>query len=512
MLKSALARRKDFLRILSLILTLGALAGSIAGVAQIFIFVGKTTLTSYIFISLCFFQFIIFGICYGFIRKEASDKTIDIIAVIMVFSSLVDITLVQFYAFTLRPSFMILPMLIIFAGLNNQITKIVLPLSLVSLIATIILLDSDTGNVTFIVMNWFFSYSILCWGTLVFSGRLAKAASLAEEQAGRLDILLAEQQRNTNFGATISTRLSGVTTRLDSASREHASSSQEQVAAVTQVTVSLEELSETAHQITGNAQASSDSSSRTLSLANAVKSAGELARATSQQGAQAVTQSIESAEAVRNKIELLGQKLLLLTAQTGAVGNIIDIIQEISEETHLLALNASIESAGGAGGSNNNSLQNSRFAVIANEVKNLADRSREATEEVRHTIETMRGAVAGAVLVAEEAKKETAHSLVRNNIAGTVIHKLNDVIVESANRASEILIVADEVKARCEEIRLATGQQHSANQQILMTMRSIAQASQESARAVNELSQTVSMVNLQVVELNSVLARSQVAS
>ncbi|MDB5082034.1 MAG: hypothetical protein JWP00_3958 [Chloroflexi bacterium] len=328
------------------------------------------------------------------------------------------------------------------------------------------------------------------------------------DQLARLTTLL---NATNAFGSTLSRELAGMTADLHVTSRQQATNFQEQVAAVTEVTTSLEELNETANQIASSAAAAADSANQTVEIATTVRNASEQARSTSQEGNEAVDQAVASVERVRNRIELLGQRLLHLTEQTRKVGTIIDIIDEIADETHLLALNASIEAAGSIhtqGGENYRSVRGDRFGVIAQEVKNLADRSRESTEEVRQAITEMQGAVAAAVLVAEEGKKETSAALSRSQIAGSVITKLNEIIYNSATQAEEILSAVEEVNIRCDEISIATGQQRSANQQILFTMRTVAQVSQESAGAVSVLSDTVSMVNRQVDQLNATLDKT----
>ncbi|MBN9393560.1 MAG: hypothetical protein J0I20_36350 [Chloroflexi bacterium] len=328
------------------------------------------------------------------------------------------------------------------------------------------------------------------------------------DQLGRLTSVL----KATNaFGSTLSRELAGMTADLHVTSRQQAANSQEQVAAVTEVTTSLEELNETANQIASSASAAAISANHTVDIATQVRDTSVQARSTSEEGNQAVDQAIASVERVRNRIELLGQRLLHLTEQTRKVGTIIDIIDEIADETHLLALNASIEAAGSIhtqGGEAYRSLRGDRFGVIAQEVKNLADRSRESTEEVRQAITEMQGAVAAAVLVAEEGKKETSAALSRSQIAGAVIDKLNEIINGNASQADEILNAVEEVNIRCDEISIATGQQRSANQQILYTMRTVAQVSQESAGAVSVLSDTVSLVNRHVDQLNATLEKS----
>jgi methyl-accepting chemotaxis protein len=329
-------------------------------------------------------------------------------------------------------------------------------------------------------------------------------------QNQRLKLALGEIETRQRTGQQFSQQVLMLASQLNTSASQQAAGTQEQVAAVSEVTTSLEELNESASQIAASAASASEAANQTVQVATQVRETNELVKSAVTEGNQAVEQAVESVARVRNRIELLGQRLLHLTEQTRQVSSIIDIIEEIADETHLLALNASIEAAGGilnedtSEAAARTTSRGERFGVIALEVKNLSDRSREATEEVRQGIAEMQGAVAAAVLVAEEGKKETSAALSRSQIAGAVIEKLNEVISSSVSRADQILSSVEEVNLRCDEISVATSQQRTANQQILYTMRNIVEVSQQSAGVVTELSETANRVNTHITELSQV--------
>jgi methyl-accepting chemotaxis protein len=329
-------------------------------------------------------------------------------------------------------------------------------------------------------------------------------------QNRRLKLALGEIETRQRTGQQFSQQVLTLASQLNTTASQQVAGTQEQVAAVSEVTTSLEELNESASQIAASAASASEAANQTVQVATEVRETNEVVKSAVTEGNQAVEQAIDSVARVRNRIELLGQRLLHLTEQTRQVSSIIDIIEEIADETHLLALNASIEAAGGisheesSDATTRTTSRGDRFGVIALEVKNLSDRSREATEEVRQGIAEMQGAVAAAVLVAEEGKKETSAALSRSQIAGAVIEKLNEVISSSVSRADQILTSVEEVNLRCDEISVATSQQRTANQQILFTMRNIVEVSQQSAGVVTELSETAHRVNSHVNELNQV--------
>ncbi len=519
--RKALDRQINLIRTISLVLTLSSIGFALASVGLILVVQWWVVV---LLEGLAGLIVMLNGVIYFSIRPGCSLQRVKRASYIQLIGLLISLSLSQFLVRSnmVDAMFILVPIL---AGINWFSWRETVLISVIAAAVSGVFFSLwKVFNIYRPVLDlsvyplielafWMITFGIIIAGIALFTQRFHKTNRNLEEQTTRLSKLLVTVNATTNFGAALSRDLSGVTTELNATSRQQASGSQEQVAAVTQVTASLEELNETASQIAGSAQSASSFANQAVQIAAEVKSASQLAESTGEQGNSAVGQTIDSVGQVRNRIELLGQRLLALTAQTRKVGTIIDIIEEIADETHLLALNASIEAAGGvvmAGGNRSESRNNrgDRFGVIAQEVKNLSDRSREATEEVRQAITEMQGAMAQAVLVAEEGKKETAAALSRSEIAGLVIDKLNEVISNSATRAEQILAAVEEVKLRCDEISVATGQQRSANQQILVTMRSVAQVSRQSAGAVTQLSETVSRVCEQVNELNVVLDKS----
>ena len=286
------------------------------------------------------------------------------------------------------------------------------------------------------------------------------------------------------------------------ASHQQATGTQVEVAAITQVTSSLEELSESANRIALNGK---DVVNRLTKLSPVLRRLNKLVSFPELPQVEVTVRwnrAINSVQRMRDNIEQMASRLLHLTEQTNNVGKIVELINGIAEETHLLALNASIEAAGSLDGQGRSG---ERFGVIALEVKNLADRSKDATKEIRETITEMQNAVAGAVLSADECRKETFAAVGRSQFSGEVIQTLTEVISDSYGQADQIVEVAQRVKTRCEEISLATNQQRSANQQILATMREISRISQENAGSVSQLAGMAVRVNKQVERLNTVL-------
>jgi methyl-accepting chemotaxis protein len=347
-----------------------------------------------------------------------------------------------------------------------------------------------------------------------------------QEQYRRLQDSYQELDRRQRLSEELSREISALTTQLETLTVEQASRTAQQVTSVSQVTAGLEELNETASQIAFSSSASTQSSQQTLAVVEQVKQASQLSYRAAQQGNQAVEKANTSVKEVHSRVDLLGERLAHLTEQTRQVGSIVDIIEDIAAETHLLALNASIEAAGASSYDDGwlaaekmgkaepaeaaamprwVMVQGERFGIIAQEIRNLAERSRKAAKEVQGFIGEMQSAAGAATIVAEESKKEAASALVVSEQVTGAISELTEVIAQNVTSVEHIFEAAHSVSQSCEEISSATNQQRAANFQILQTMREISNVAQRSASELGGLVLAAGRLTGRVGELNQVL-------
>jgi PAS domain S-box-containing protein len=151
----------------------------------------------------------------------------------------------------------------------------------------------------------------------------------------------------------------------------------------------------------------------------------------SQQGQEAVATSIEGMQVIRQRVEGIAQNILALSENTQQIGEIIASVNDIAEQSKLLALNASIEAARAGE-------EGKGFAVVAMEVRNLADQSREATDQIRDILNEIQQATNSTVMATEEGSKgvDLGQSLIDQ--AGQTIQDLAAVIDEAAQAATQI--------------------------------------------------------------------------
>ena len=159
--------------------------------------------------------------------------------------------------------------------------------------------------------------------------------------------------------------------------------------------------------------------------AEAVCDAAQQSVRTVDEGRATLSQSVEGMKTIRNRVEVIQDKILALSDHTQQIGDIITTVNEIAEQSKLLAFNASIEAtrAGEFGKS---------FAVVANEMRDLAEQSKQATREVRKLLSDIQKATNAAVLATEEGTRKAEEGQVFADKASQIIEDLGEVIQRSA--------------------------------------------------------------------------------
>jgi methyl-accepting chemotaxis protein len=259
-------------------------------------------------------------------------------------------------------------------------------------------------------------------------------------------------------------------------SAQQSAGASQQASAVQEVTSTAEEIAVTARQITDNA--------RTVETMSA-----ETSRSC-QVGTDDVANATEGMAQVKNQVQSIARNMLKLGDNSQKIGGIVEIIDEISDQTNLLALNAAIEAAG-AGEAGR------RFAVVAQEVKRLADRTVMATRQIKGLIEEIQAATNTTIMVTEDGTKAV------DRAAGLV-----DKVQQSFG---SIMAMVEETARAAKEISLSTQQQTSACEQMADTMsevrdvaRQVAESAGETERAIAEITElTARLKELMEEEIES---------
>ncbi|MDX8387806.1 MAG: methyl-accepting chemotaxis protein [Ghiorsea sp.] len=207
----------------------------------------------------------------------------------------------------------------------------------------------------------------------------------------------------------------------------------------------------------------SDMSGASIKIAATANSVERIASATSRaanEGVSAVKEAIGYMDKIREEVMVIAEKVTDAGRKADQILESVDSIQEIADETHLLALNASIESA--AAGE-----FGKRFAVVASEVRRLSERAREFTQEIQVVVNDVHTSTNASIEVTQEGLQEVAKGVEIARRAGNALEKMQDM--------------SEKTSKAVRTIALATKQQSDSSQEFVQTMQDIAQLLQDSA-------------------------------
>jgi len=242
------------------------------------------------------------------------------------------------------------------------------------------------------------------------------------------------------------------------ATTQQASGAAESSAAVAETVTTADEVAQTAEQAAQRAKTVADSAQR----------AAEIGKA----GRRAVDESVEGISAVKVQVDSIAGSILVLAEQAQAIGEIIAAVNDIAERTNILALNASVEAAR-AGEADRG------FAVVAAEVKSLAEQSKKATVQVRQILGEIQRATSAAVMTTEQGTKQVGSLTKQVTEAGETIRTLADAAGEAAQAAAQIVASSGQQAVGMAQIRQAIANIHGATQQNLASTKQAERAAQD---------------------------------
>jgi twitching motility protein PilJ len=202
---------------------------------------------------------------------------------------------------------------------------------------------------------------------------------------------------------------------------EMAAGATQQDQEITNTSSAVEELTVSMKQVSNNAEASAEAARRALDAA--------------EQGNRAVNDTLEGMQRIRSSVQATAKKIKSLGDRSLEISEIINVINDITEQTNLLALNAAIEAAraGEAGRG---------FAVVADEVRKLAEHSRSATKDIAALIKAIQAETNEAVVVMEEGTREVEVGAGLADQAGKALEAISSVVRQSAELVQEISLAS----------------------------------------------------------------------
>jgi methyl-accepting chemotaxis protein len=256
--------------------------------------------------------------------------------------------------------------------------------------------------------------------------------------------LTGEIKQGVNVLATSASEIMASTVQVASGTAETAT-------AMSQTTATVEEVRQTAHVSSQKARQVSEGAQKVVQI--------------SQGGQKAVGETIEGMNRIREQMEAIAESTVRLSEQGQAIGQIIATVNDLAERSNLLAVNAAIEAAKAGD-------QGRGFVVVAQEIKSLAEQSKQATAQVRTILSDIQQATNAAVMATEQGSKAVEAGVRQSTEAMGAIRALSESVTESAQSATQIaasshqqLIGMDQVALAMENIKQASAQNAASTRQ-----------------------------------------------
>ncbi len=277
--------------------------------------------------------------------------------------------------------------------------------------------------------------------------------------------------------ASASEAVASAGAQISAATEEMAAGAAEQSGQVNEVASSMEEMARTIME-------NSQSAQHTAGIATEAKNAAE-------HGGGVMTETINGMRRIADVVNKSGEAVRNLGSSSERIGEIVAVIEDIASQTNLLALNAAIEAARAGE-------QGRGFAVVADEVRKLAERTARATKEIAGMIKEIQTTTSDAVTSMEEGQGEVSNGIRLAETAGVAL--------------TAIVSEAQKVTAMVSQIAQASGEQSKAGELIARNVDGINSAIQENAKAAHQMAQTASDLSHLTHQLQDSVGRFHLAN
>jgi methyl-accepting chemotaxis protein len=284
------------------------------------------------------------------------------------------------------------------------------------------------------------------------TGELGLLAGAFEQMTSSLSALI-RQVRNMSLS------VGGAAGQVVMTQRQHAASAEEQAAAVSNASAAVMELASSSAQIATTSEEVVKAATRT--------------RANAEQGARAMAEAARHLDRISESNQASLARVRDLGDLADRIGGVMGLIEDIAAQTKLIAFNASIEAAT-AGESGR------RFGVVATQVRRLADRVAQSTEQIRAMVEEIQATTGDLVTASERERVEIESGMA---VGQDMVHLLEEMLESAAQTA----LAVQQISESTQEQRQATEHLQSDLEPVTAGARSIANGSQETKVVMEDL-------------------------
>ena len=325
--------------------------------------------------------------------------------------------------------------------------------------------------------------------TGVISRMVAMIQEIAANNLAIEDIEIASQDEIGKAGTALNSMKNNLSSIMQSiaGTAEHVASASEEISAsATQTANGSETQKDQVHQI---ATAMQEMSSTVREVSDNSNKAADSARQTSEtarHGGAIVEDTLAHMRSIANSVRETAQKVQELGSRSDQIGKIVGVIDDIADQTNLLALNAAIEAARAGE-------QGRGFAVVADEVRKLAERTTKATKEIAEMIQSVQAETRGAV---EKMQSGTQQ-----------VEKGVEVTAKAGESLKQIIVQAEHVGEMVTHIATAATEQSSATEQVNANMEQINKLVAESAEGAQQSAKACEQLSSLALELQNLVSR-----
>jgi methyl-accepting chemotaxis protein len=349
------------------------------------------------------------------------------------------------------------------------------------------------------LVEWWLAVGVITWLTSALHDLIESDSRTLKQQASALQQALTELQQKQTTNQTESQRIHSLGLELDTIAKQQFSESQQEVTALTQATEVIEEMSHTATTIKTQSYQVQETAQAVGGLAGTIQKTFVEVLAAGQAGAEATFRTVSATSQVEAQYLQLRTHLTELAFFQNQIRSVVDSINAISEETHLLSLNAAIEAAGAG-------TYGERFAVVADEVKNLAQRAQHSSTQVSHILGQVESGITQVATVAESAQSQIGISLTASSECSQMMSNIIAAIGRNVQQVEQISGAVQQISQQSSAVDSASTQQSVAANQAAQNLRQIMNVAVRNSQVSNQLSQSASTLALVSTNLAASLA------
>jgi methyl-accepting chemotaxis protein len=316
---------------------------------------------------------------------------------------------------------------------------------------------------------------------------------------------------------------------LNASSRQASEQAEASLESARQLLALAESSTQGANQVLALAESSTQGANQVLALAESSAKGSRQVLSLAESGNQSVIKTVNGMSELKEKVAAIAEHIMILSEQADQIGTISTLVTEIANQTNMLALNATVEAV--RAGENGKG-----FAVIASEIRKLADQSKKSAEKISILIYDIQKAISLTVIVTEQGKKnadetiemsrETAESFAKvaqaiNDVvldsSTNVTQAINDIVLEAyssviqaidevvLNNQQGSIAAINDVVLRSQQISLTARQQALAIGQVVEVMNNLKQGAVETASGLGQTKIGTQRVNQAALNLTAVV-------